>query len=171
MRTTRVCLTLTCLLLSATLAAHAQSSRKPGLYEVTSAMNFGAASMPPGMPDGASNAHIPPQTTQVCVTQEMIDKYGGPSPKPQHGDCQVTDISLSPAGMKAKISCTGQMTATGSVEATFNGDGSSTSTVHISGTTQMGPNPRPMNITIQSTSIYKGPDCGSVQPMPMPAAK
>jgi hypothetical protein len=101
----------------------------------------------------------------------MIDKYGGPNPAPTRGDCQVTDIAVTPNGMKAKISCTGNMTATGSVEATFSADGSSKSNVHISGTMQMGPNSRPVDMTIQSTSVYKGPDCGSVQPMPMPAGK
>jgi hypothetical protein len=36
---------------------------------------------------------------------------------------------------------------------------------------QMGQNSRPIDVTMQSKSVYKGPDCGSVKPMEMPAAK
>ena len=208
MRSTRVCLALSCFFLLACLAANAQSSRKPGLYEVTSTMSFGGSSMPsaaqmpqmpagqqmpqniqlppgvqlpPGMqmPEMPQSAQMPaggnpmaaPHTIQVCVTQAMIDKYGGPNPAPPRGDCQMTDITMKPNGMKATMTCTGQMTATGTVESTYNADGSSKSTAHITGTMQMDPNSRPMDITVQSTSVYKGADCGSVKPVAMPAAK
>jgi hypothetical protein len=33
---------------------------------------------------------------------------------------------------------------------------------------QMGQNATPVEWTVNSTSTYKGPDCGSVAPMPMP---
>jgi hypothetical protein len=33
---------------------------------------------------------------------------------------------------------------------------------------QHGPNTMPVNMTIQSNSVYKGPDCGSVQPAQLP---
>jgi len=33
----------------------------------------------------------------------------------------------------------------------------------------MGPNTMTMEYTIESSSIYKGPDCGSVKPLPMPS--
>ena len=173
MRPTRFCLALSCTFLLAGLAAHAQSSRKPGLYEVTSTMSFGGMSMPQ-MPPGAQmppggNPMAAPHTTQVCVTQEMINKYGGPNPTPQRGTCQITDLSLKPNGMTATISCTGQMTATGTVESTWTPDGTGKSTVHLNGT--MGPSARPMDITMQASSVYKGADCGSVQPMQMPASK
>jgi len=203
MRPTRVCLTLSCSFLLAGLAANAQSTRKPGLYEVTTNMSFGDTSTPAGsqepsgsqmppnsqMPQGmqAPGAHMPPgmqapqmpsgnpmgapRKTQMCLTQEMIDKFGGPNPTPQHGNCQVTDVNLKPNGMKAKISCTGEMTATGTYEVTWKADSSAKSTSHIAGTMEMGNNSRPIDITIQATSIYKGPDCGSVQPMAMPAGK
>jgi hypothetical protein len=35
----------------------------------------------------------------------------------------------------------------------------------------MGSSSRPMDVTIQATSVYKGPDCGTVKPFAMPAAK
>jgi hypothetical protein len=33
---------------------------------------------------------------------------------------------------------------------------------------QMGPNAVPVEYTITATSTYKGADCGSVKPLPMP---
>jgi hypothetical protein len=190
MLSTRVSLTLCCTLLLAGLAAQAQSSRKPGLYEVTSTISMGASSMPSGaqMPQNgqmtsgmqmhqstqmpsASSPMGGPHTTQVCVTQAMIDKYGGPNPTPQHGTCQVTDIVLRPNSMKAKLSCTGQMDATGTFDSTWSADSSSKSISHLSGTMQMGNNSRPIDITVQATSVYKGPDCGAVKPSVLPSGK
>jgi len=134
--------------------------------------------MPPGMQmpqsaqmPSAANPMGGPHTTQVCVTQAMIDKYGGPNPAPQRGNCQVTDVTLKPDGMKARISCSGQMDATGTVESTWKADGTTKSTAHLTGTMQMGTRTQPIDVTTQSTSVYKGPDCGTVQPIQMPAAK
>ena len=63
------------------------------------------------------------------------------------------------------------MTATGTVESIFL-DGNTTQTkVHLEGTMQMGPNSRPIDITMQSKAAYKGPDCGSVKPPALPAAQ
>ena len=125
------------------------------------------------MPTGASGGPMAPHTTQVCVTQDVIDKFGGPYSNPPRGDCQVTDISVKPSGMTATVSCTGQMTGTGTVESTFVDANSTQTKVHVTGTMQMlGPNSRrAIDVTMQSKSVYKGPDCGSVKPMAMPASK
>src|SRR5580698_8731636 len=139
MRTNRVCLALSCCLFLASVAG-AQANRKPGLYDVTSTMTFQQSPLPPGMqaPPGSPFSGAP-RTTQVCVTQAMVDKYGGPSPAPQNrgADCQVTDVVVKDNGMTANISCTGQMTGTGTVESTWTEGGATTSsTVHIKGTVQ-----------------------------------
>lgn len=160
------------------LAAMAQGQAKPkaGLWEVTTTMSMGGAGapqmpqgmqMPPGMQMPASP--FAPQTRQICVTQATIDKYGSPYSNPPRGDCQVTDIAIKPDGMSAKIQCTGQMTATGTVETKVVDENTSKTTVHITGTMQMGPNSRPIDMTMQSTSVYKGADCGSVKPVTAPA--
>jgi hypothetical protein len=166
-----------CCLLVTSLAAHSQSQRKPGLYEVTSTLSMGGATapqLPPNvqLPPGVQMlgaAMMAPHTTQVCVTQAMIDKFGGPSPAPQHGNCQVTNVSFKPDGMTANIQCTGQMTGTGTVQATYVDANTTQSKVHMSGTMQMGQNSRPIDMSISSTSIYKGADCGDVKPFTMPA--
>jgi hypothetical protein len=38
----------------------------------------------------------------------------------------------------------------------------------MSGTMQMGQNSHPVDMTVNSTSVYKGADCGSVKPFAMP---
>lgn len=159
--------------------AWSQSQRKAGLWEVTTQMNMAGApqmpQLPPGtqLPPGMQMPASPfaPHTSQVCVTQAMIDKYGSPYSNPPRGDCKVTNVSMRPDGMSATISCTGQMNATGTVQATFVDANTTTMTMHITGTMQMGPNSRPLDMTVQSTSKYKGADCGSVQPLAMPAGQ
>ncbi|MGA3034174.1 MAG: DUF3617 family protein [Terracidiphilus sp.] len=142
----------------ASLSAQAQS-RKPGLWEVTSSMNM--AGMPSNMPNMGSH------TTQVCVTQAMIDKYGGPTSNPGRGNCQMTDVSLTASGMTAKMSCSGQMNMTGTVQTTFVDANTTKTTVTM---TMTSPNGQTMNMTTQATATYKGADCGSVQPMAVPAS-
>jgi hypothetical protein len=138
--------------------AQAQS-RKAGLWEVTTQMSMSGG--PTSMPQ------MPPRTNQVCVTQAMIDKYGGPTSQPARGNCQMTDVSLTATGMTANMVCTGQMTMTGTVQATFVDANTTKTTVQM--TMPMGQNT--MNMTMQSTASFKGTDCGSVQPMAMPATK
>ena len=63
------------------------------------------------------------------------------------------------------------MNATGTVQTTFVDANTTKTTVHITGTMQMGQNSQPVDMTMQSTSTYKGPDCGSVKPLAMPASQ
>jgi hypothetical protein len=101
----------------------------------------------------------------------MIDKYGGPYSRPSKGNCTMTNVVMTPTGMTAKMVCTGQMNATGTVQATFVDANTTKTTMHLTGTMQAGQNSMPVDMTMQSTSVYKGPDCGSVKPMAMPASQ
>ncbi len=181
MNKTRVWTIVSCCGLALAVLAWGQARQKAGLWEVTTQMNMGGADapqmpqLPPGvqLPPGMQMPASPfaPHTSQVCVTQAMIDKYGGPYSNPQRGDCQVSDIALTPGGMTAKIICTGQMNATGTVQSTFSDGNTTKTTVHLTGTMQMGSANRPIDITMQSTAVYKGADCGSVQPVTMPPSQ
>lgn len=153
--------------------AWGQTRQKPGLWEVTATMSMAGMPQMPAMPQGAPQMASPfaPHTSQVCVTQAMIDKYGGPNPNPPHGDCKLSDVVTKPTGMTAKITCTGQMNATGTVESSWTDANSTHSTVHIVGNMAMGQMNHPMDMTMKADSTYKGPDCGSVKPMEMPADK
>jgi hypothetical protein len=158
MNKTRFWLILGCCIIA--FAAQAQSqSRKPGLWEVTSQMSMsgGPANMP----------QMPPRTSQVCVTQAMIDKYGGPYSNPPQSQCQITNMSVTATGMSADLTCSGRGSMSGTVKTTFVDSNTTKTTVQM--TMTMGSNT--MNMTMESTAMYKGPDCGSVQPLAMPPSK
>ena len=149
-------------LVTATLFALGPN-RKAGLWESTSQMSWQQSPMA-GMPP------MPAQTTQVCVTQEMIDKYGGGMP-PMRGNCQMSNIALKPTGMTADLVCTGQMNGKASVVSTWSDDQHAAWTIHFTGEMAMGQKSQPVEWTTKATSVFKSPDCGSVKPAPMPAAK
>jgi hypothetical protein len=166
----RIGFALFCCLPMLVTAAQGQAKGKPGLWEVTSQMTIAGMPQMPQMPQGVQSPFAP-HTSQVCVTQAMVDKYGGPMSQPPRGDCQTTNIVMKPDGMTAEISCTGQMIAKGTVTSTFTDGNSYNTTVHIVGTMQMGQNSRPVDMTMQANGVYKGPDCGSVKPITMPAGQ
>ena len=179
MNKSRVWTIVGCCGVALTALAWSQSQRKAGLWEVTSQINMAGMpqmpQLPPGtqLPPGMTMPASPfaPHTTQVCVTQAMIDKYGSPYSNPPRGDCKITNISMKSDGMSATMVCTGQMNATGTMETTFVDANTTKSSVHITGTMQSGQNSRPIDMTVLSTSIYKGADCGSVQPLVMPPSQ
>jgi Protein of unknown function (DUF3617) len=164
MRKTRVWITVGfCFFFMATFAA-AQANRKPGLWEMTSTMTWQQSPMPGGMTMPGGGAH----TTQVCITQDMIDKYGAPVPQSRNNQCQVANVQMKPGGMTADWICTGPMAGKGTVEGSWTDSDHSTSKVHFLGSMQMGPNATPIEYTISATSAYKGSDCGSVKPIVIP---
>ncbi len=137
--------------------------RKPGLWEVNSNMTWQQSPFPAGSP-AASAMGGRPRTTQVCVTQEQIDKFGAPPPQTQR-DCQVTNVSLKPDGMTADLVCSGAFSGKGTVEAKFVDAGHTESKIHFTGSMQMGPQSKPIEWTVESSSAFKGSDCGSVKPI------
>ncbi len=157
MSKTRVCMMLGLCVVA--LAAQAKGQRKAGLWEITSSMSMS------GMP-GMSN--MGSYTKQVCVTQQMIDKYGGPYTNPQNAQCQLTNISLTASGMTANLTCTGKMNMTGTVQTTFVDANTTKTNMQLN---MAMPNGQAMTMTMNSTSVYKGADCGSVQPLAMPPSQ
>ncbi len=157
MSKTRIWMVVVCCFIA--LAATAQGQRKAGLWEVTSQMSMSGM---PNMPSMGSH------TQQVCVTQAMVDKYGGPYSNPPNAQCQVTNVSLTTSGMSANLTCTGRTSMTGTVTATFVDANTTKTTVQMNMT--MG-NGQQMDMTMQSTASYKGSDCGSVQPLALPPSK
>jgi hypothetical protein len=116
-------------------------------------------------PGGPSSINSAPHTTQVCLTQEMMDKYGAPIPQSHNNDCQVSNLKKTANSMTAQWVCTGRMNGKGTIESTWTDDDHSTGKVHFVGVMQMGQaGSKPVEWTNESTSVYKGPDCGSVKP-------
>ncbi len=171
MHKTRVGIAIACCLSALTLTASAQSNMKPGLWEMTSTMTWQQSPMPPGMQmpaGGASPFGGGPHTTQICLTQAMIDKYGAPMPQ-SRGNCSIGNVQMKPSSMTADWICTGQMAGKGSLESSWTDPDHAVGKVHFVGSMQMGPQSRPIEYTIESSSIYKGSDCGSVKPPAMPS--
>ncbi|HUX45111.1 MAG TPA: DUF3617 family protein [Terracidiphilus sp.] len=148
---------VTCLF-ALTLVASAQT-RKAGLWQVTSNMTWQQSPFPAGM-SHMGGAH----TTSVCVTQEQIDKYGTVPPHTQR-DCQVTHVVKTSHGMTAEMVCSGHMQGKGTIQASWSDETHATSKVHFTGKMQMGPDSKSFEWTVESTSVYSGPDCGSVKPI------
>jgi len=173
MRKTRVWITMCFCLFAAAFFASAQSTRKPGLWEMTTTMTWQQSPMPPGAqaPPGSAFGGGGPHTSQVCLTQAMIDKYGAPVPQSRNGECQISNVVLKPTSMTADWICGGRMAGKGTLESSWADPNHAVGKVHFVGNLQMGANSRPIEYIIDSSSVYKGPDCGSVQPMAMPAGK
>lgn len=160
---------LACCVFATALLAVAQAGRKPGLYEITTRMTWQQSPFPsmPGMPD-MSAAMSAPHAAQVCLTQQMIDKYGGPLPQSRNNECHASNVKITGTGMTADWVCTGSMNGTGTVQSSWTDENHTTSKVHFTGTMQMGRDgAKPVEWTSDSISVYKGADCGSVKPIPM----
>jgi hypothetical protein len=147
------------------MLAAAQAGRKPGLWEVTSKTTwqqspFGGVTQGPGdTPQTAA-----PQTTVVCLTQDMIDKYGGPIPQ-AHNECQLSNVNRTAKGMTADWICNGRLNGKGAIQSSWTDDNHSSGKVHFAGTMQMGQaGSRPVEWTNQFTSTFKKPNCGNVKP-------
>jgi hypothetical protein len=171
MSKTRVSIAIGCCFFFLSTFASAQISRKPGLWESTTTMTWQKSPMPAGMnmPSGANSPFGGgPHTTQVCVTQAMIDKYGAPVPQSRNNQCQVANVQKTANSMSADWICTGMMAGKGSVESSWTDSDHATTKVHFLGSMQMGPNATPVEYTMDSNSVYKGPDCGSVKPLAIP---
>ena len=147
-----------CIVTAQTLA-HAQT-KKPGRWEITTTMTWQQSPFPQGMNPGGG-----PHTSQICVTQAQIDKYGSVPPE-VHGDCKISNIVKKTDGMSAEMVCTGHLQGKGDITASWTDAEHSTSKVHFVGNMQMGPNAQPFEWTAQSTALFKSADCGNVKPVP-----
>lgn len=161
-----------CCLLAVAVVALAQAVRKPGLWAMTTTMTWQKSPMPAGMtlPPGMKSPFSgTTSTTQVCLTPEMIEKYGAPIS--QNKDCQIVNISKHANSMTAEMVCSGKMTGKGTIESSWTDGDHTRSKMHFAGTMQAGPNPMPVEWTSESNSVFQGSDCGSVRPLPIPADK
>src|SRR5580658_3816732 len=166
MRMIRAGFAVACCLFLAWSVARAQG-RKPGLWEMTSNMTWQQSPLPAGM-SASNSAFAPgPRISQVCLTQAQIDKYGAILPQGRN-NCQVVNVVKKANGMTADMVCTGRINGKGSLESTWTDDAHATGKFHFVGTMQMGQDTKPIEWTTESSSAFKGPDCGDVKPAQMP---
>lgn len=133
--------------------------RKPGLYDLT----ITTTTVSP------SAQTYPPHTIQVCLTQDMIDKYGAIVPDNFAKVCQLVNVIKRSGGMSADMVCSGGMNGKGTLKIDWTDSEHSRGTLHFSGTMQPGETPIKIEWTAESSSSYKGPDCSSLQ-QPAPPA-
>ena len=163
MRSMRVRIVVGFCLLAMTACAGAQT-RKAGLWDLTTTMTWQQSPFPGGAPGGPAG----PQTTQVCLTQAMIDKYGAIMPSTRNGACQITNIVMKPGGMTGAMVCTGSMSGKGTLESSSADGVHATGSIHFVGSMKAGTNTMPIKWTSKSTATFKSSDCASVKPAPMP---
>jgi len=170
MSKTRVSIALGCCVVVLALISWAQAPKQqPGLWEMTTIMTWQKSPMPAGitLPAGMKSPFSgTTTTTQVCLTQAMIDKYGPASST--NRDCKNTNVVMKSNGMTADLVCSGKMNGKGTVEASWTDSSHSRSKMHFIGTMGAGSNPMPVEWTTEITSVFKSSDCGSVKPLPMP---
>jgi hypothetical protein len=147
-------------LIGAAILALAQSP-KAGLYEVTSKMTWQHSPFPAGMKDPRQSGA--PHSAQVCFTQADLDKYSGPKPTANAG-CEISNIKKRPSGMTAILTCGAPMHGKGTVETKWTDSAHSKSKVHFTGSMQIGADTKPIEWTLESSSTYKSPSCGTVKP-------
>jgi hypothetical protein len=144
------------------LAVCAQD-RKPGLYELTMVTTTVSPS---------ANTY-PPRTMQVCLTQDMIDKYGAIVPENLTRACQFANIVKKAGGMTADLVCSGFIMGKGTIVVNWSDSEHSKGNLHFSGTIRPGDNEVKIEWNAATNSAYKGPDCGALAtppPAPPPTA-
>ena len=168
MRKTSHWIVVCCCVLVLAVLAVAQARQKPGLWEMTTKMNWVQSPFPniPGMPNMAAQMSAP-HTVQVCITKEMIDKYGGPMPQSRNNECKAENVKMGANSMTADWVCNGSMKGKGTVESSWTDENHSTSKVHFTGAMQMGPDAKTVEYIMEATSVFKGDNCGSVKPISM----
>jgi hypothetical protein len=140
----------------------AQAVRKPGLWQLTTTTTWQQSPFPASMqPSGE------PQTTNVCLTQEIIDKYGAPMPSARSG-CAVSNVVVHSHDMTADWVCSGHMSGKGSLESAWTDDGHAKGKLHFVGSVQGSSGVKPIEFITNSTSVFKSSDCGDVKPAAAP---
>ena len=164
MRRRQLCIAVCYCLCAGTILASG-ATRKAGLWELTTTITWQKSPSMTGA--GGIPARGETRTTQVCLTQEMIDKYGALLPQ-SRGQCTTANKVMKPGGMTADWVCTGTMRGKGALESTWSDLEHATGRVHFVGTVLVGSERKPIEWTNESVSVFKSSDCGSVRPPPLP---
>ena len=181
-------------LFAATLAvaastAGAQTTLKPGLWEIQHKMTSSSGQMEQGMAQMQQQmANLPPDqrkmmeemmakqgmkmgpggagggmTVKSCMTKEMVEKNELPA---QQGDCKTTQQSRSGNTMKFAVACTNPP-STGEGQVTFSSPEAYSMKMvvntHVQG--------KPEKMNMEGGGKWLGADCGNIKPMMPPPAK
>lgn len=158
---------LTCLLCAGAVLTWA-GTRQAGLWELTTTTTWQKS---PSIA-GSNNPPLKGGThaTQVCLTQEMIDKYAALLPQ-SRGQCTLTNKVINPGAITADYVCNGIMSGKGDLVSTWPDPRHSKSSVHFVGTIRVGAVEQPVEWTTESTAVFKSEDCGAVKPPSLPLSQ
>ncbi len=140
-------------------------TRKAGLWEMTTTTTWQKAPAIPGPEGNAIGSG--PHTAQVCLTQEMIDKYGALLPH-SRGQCTIVNKVVAPGTVSADYVCTGTMSGKGALESKWSDSEHSKGSIHFVGTIQAGLESQPIEWTTETTTVFKSADCGGIKPPSLP---
>ena len=166
MRKTGPGIALAWFLLSAVVIVFAQSkdalhhSGKAGQWEVTTTMTWQKTPVRPGSPGGPPAGG--PHTTQVCLTQEMVDA-GALLPQ-SRGQCHIQNKVVKPGSLTANYLCTGKMKGMGTLESSFPDLEHVTGSIHFIGTLDVNAHAQPIEWTTTSNAVFKGAECTGDSP-------
>lgn len=139
---------------------------KAGLWEVTNSTTWQKTPVAPGTPGGPPRGT--PHTTQVCLTQEMVDA-GALLPQ-SRGQCRIEDKVINPGSINANYVCTGKMQGNGKLETTLPDLEHVRGSIHFVGTIEVQGHSKPIEWTTTSTAVFKGTDCNQNPAQPAPGA-
>jgi hypothetical protein len=149
----------------ASMAWAGTTNRKPGLWEISTTTTWQKA---PAV-EGVDAAKMPggTHTSEVCLTQEMIDDYAALLP---HGSAQCTIQNRVTTGNKTtgEYVCNGVMEGKGDLESTWTDPEHVTGKVHFNGTFLVGGRRQLVEWTTESLSRFKSASCGAVKPHSLP---
>lgn len=166
MRPTRLWMAIAGWLLLETFATAGTTTRKPGLWEITTTTTWQKAPEIPG--DEAAKLRGGTRTTELCLTQEMIDDYGALLPQGR-GQCSIQNRVTTESKTTGDYLCSGgMMEGKGRLESTWTDPEHVQGTVHFTGTFLVGSDKQPIEWTTESRSRFKSESCGAVKPHSLP---
>lgn len=148
------------------LTASAWSHGKPGLWEVTSNMKFGAGGpqIPPDQLEKmkAMGIKIPgaePITNQICVTPEQAAMEKPQQPSGER-NCEMQNFKKDGSSWSGDMVCKGGMQGSGHFQATYSNDEAYNGSMQFKGTSRHGPT----EMNNEFSGKWLSADCGAVKP-------
>jgi hypothetical protein len=155
------------------VALPAWTQNKAGLWAVTSTSSFrleGAAASAIGENEASNSRRGGPQTVPMCLTPEVIQRYGVILP-PSLRDCRLSNVVRQSSSMTADMVCDGRIKGKGTIESSWTDAEHAQGKIHYFDSMSNDGNTVTMGWTEEATAVYKGADCGRVPPRKIPPDK
>jgi len=165
MRNSRLLIAVGCWLAAGSLALSGTATHQAGLWEVSTKTTWQKSPRLPGVDN--DKLRLGSHTSQVCLTQEMIDNYGALMPQGR-GSCTIQNRTMAAGKLTGDYICSGMMAGKGLLESTWTDAEHATGRVHFVGTYMVDSVAQPIEWTTEMTSTFKSSSCGMIKPKPLP---